>query len=364
MLQVGIIGLPNVGKSTLFNALAHGHGQAEVSNYPFCTIDANVAVVPVPEPRLERLAELFKQETRVPATVKFVDIAGLVRDAHRGEGLGNQFLAHIREGDAILHVVRCFDDPQIAHVEGWVDPARDVQTVQNELIQADRESMERRVEKARSQAKSGKTEDLEKLTQAESLLTWLGDGQPASEWPNREHGKGLLAEVFLLTTKPFLYVANAPEEGDGDHVQALTDFAASTGARVLRIPAKLSADLADLDPDEVREFMQELGLDQTALAEIVLASYELLDQVTFFTGVGAELTAWAATRGTPLGAAAGRIHSDMQTGFIKAEVVPYEGLCRVGSWAAAREKGLMVAKGKDQPVEDGDVVYVHFRKPG
>lgn len=364
MLQVGIVGLPNVGKSTLFNALSQGHGSAEVSNYPFCTLDANVAIVPVPDPRLDTLAELFHQETRVPATVKFVDVAGLIRDAHKGEGLGNQFLGHLREVDALLHMVRCFDSPEIAHVEGGVDPVRDVATIQGELLQADCQSVERQLERVRSQAKSGKTDDLERLNLVESLLAWLEGGNPALTWPDREPGADVLAHAFLLTDKPCLYVANMPEEGGEGLLQALTNHVRPHGGDVLPVSAKLAADLAELPPAEAEEFMKELGVDQTALMAIIHATYELLDQITFFTGVGAELTAWAVTRGTPLGKAAGRIHSDMETGFIKAEVVPFDALVAAGSWAAARERGVLAAKGKHQPVEDGDVVYIHFKPAG
>lgn len=365
MLQIGIVGLPNVGKSTLFNALTRAN--AEVSNYPFCTIEANAAVVPVPDQRLAEVAALFGQEKQIPATIRFVDVAGLVRNAHRGEGLGNQFLGHLRESDALLHVVRCFSDPRVSHVDGTMDSMRDVATVETELILADLATVEKRLEKSRRAAKSGDHEAAEVVHYLDHVRNSLNEAQPARRIAADPHLATVLADLFLLTAKPVLYVANVGESQDAEATAAaaaLASHADSEGIPLLQLPARLASDIAELPADEAEFFAAEMGLDQSVLDQIVRASYELLEVVTFFTAVGKEARAWTVQRGTPAHTAAGKIHSDMEEGFIKAEVVSFDSLMACGSWHAAREQGLLGVKGKDYHLQDGDVVHFLFKAGG
>ncbi len=359
MLAVGILGLPNVGKSTIFNALS-GAG-ARVSNFPFCTIDANHAVVPVPDPRLDVLARLAGQETAVPTAITFVDVAGLVRGASKGEGLGNQFLAHLREVDALLHVVRCFADPQITHVEGAVDPARDIGIVNAELLLADLATLERYREKVASRAKGHDASAVKALAVLDRLAAALDAGQPARQAPLSADDWELLGpELRLITAKPVLYLANCSDQPEADCAAAVAAAAAAEGAAALSVQGKLEADLAELEPGERGEFAAELGLVEPALARIITASYALLDLITFFTIVGKEVRAWTVRRGTPVATAAGRIHSTMEQGFIRAEVVPYDRLVAAGSWAEAHRQGMVRAEGREYIVHDGDVILVRF----
>jgi hypothetical protein len=373
MLQIGIIGLPNVGKSTLFNALTRAH--AEVSNYPFTTIDRNEAVVPVRDERLDVVAATFKQEKKVPTAVKFVDIAGLVKGAHRGEGLGNQFLSHIREVDAVLHLVRCFESATVAHVEGDVDPVRDAETVELELMMKDMETVERRIEKAQRSARVGDKKSLEEIATLNRIQAHLSAMQPARTLKMDDEISALLSELFLLTIKPVLYCANVSENPSLREQSTLETLASWAQARtttvshpsspishpssLITISAKIAADLSELSDEEAAEFAHELGLDQTALEQVVRASYELLDVITFFTAVGKEASSWTVQRNTPAPKAAGKIHSAFEQGFIRAEVCAFSDLTASGSWQAAHDKGLVRVRGKDYLVQDGDVI--HFR---
>ena len=359
MLEVGIIGLPNVGKSTVFNALS-GAG-ARVSNFPFCTIEANQAVVPVPDERLAALARLAGQEVAVPAAIRLVDIAGLVRGASKGEGLGNQFLAHIREVDAVLHVVRCFADPQIAHVEGPVDPLRDIGIVNTELLLADLAALARYREKVAARAKGQDRTATKTLEVLDKLAAALDRGQPARAAPLNEAERELVTpEPRLISAKPVLYLANCSDEPEQGCAQAVADYAAAEGAAAVTLQGKLEADLAELAEEEREEFARELGWARSGLEQVVEACYRLLDLVTFFTIVGKEVRAWAVPRGTRVAAAAGRIHSTMEQGFIRAEVIPYQRLVDFGSWEAAHRQGAIRAEGRDYVVQDGDVLLVRF----
>lgn len=365
MVTYGIVGLPNVGKSTLFNALVQ-RAQAEVSNYPFCTVEPNVSVVPVPDERLEALQRVFHQERVVPATIEVYDIAGLVRGAHRGEGLGNQFLARIREVDALLHVVRCFPDPTIAHVEGEVDPRRDVEIVNTELLLADLATVQRRKERTAKAAKAGDPERRRELEWLEDLEAHLNAGRPARSWwgaaPDQEGPFQWLKSLFLLTAKPVLYVANVGEDAEASQeaMKAVEEVARREGAPMVAIPARLEVELAELPPEEAALFRQEYRLPEAALQRLIRTSYSLLRLITFYTGVGRELRAWTLPAGTAVVEAAGKIHSDMERGFIRAEVVPWDVLVAAGSWQAAKEQGRIAVHGRDYLVQDGDVILIRF----
>ena len=360
----GIVGLPNVGKSTLFNALTRAHADAQ--NFPFCTIDPNVGIVAVPDRRLEALAPCFKSERTVPTTLRFVDIAGLVRGAARGEGLGNQFLAHIREVDVVLHLVRCFNDDNVAHVDGRVDPVGDVATIQVELCLKDLETVERRLERARKQSKGGDPQERRAIEGCERLLSHLDTGRPASELPCEDKDHELRTSLALLTDKPVFYVANIDETSlsspdDNPHVSALRAHAEAEGAPFLSLCAGVESQIAELEPAERSEFIEMLGLSEPGLERVVKAGYDLLGLITFFTGNAKECHAWTVRSGATAPEAAGAVHTDFQKGFIKAEVIPWQLLVEYGSEAKVREAGKLGLHGRDYEVKDGDVLYFRFK---
>lgn len=364
MLSLGIVGLPNAGKSTLFNAITRAG--AQVASYPFTTIDPNVGVVEVPDERLDAIAAIVKPEKVTRAAVEFVDIAGLVPGASKGEGLGNQFLARIREVDAVVHVVRCFEDKGVPHVTGSLDPVRDYDLIQAELILADLESVERRIAKTEPMLKTGKKEYRDEMEYLEGLKSHLSAGFPARTYP-AEPPDGMKS-LFLLTAKPTVVVANVSEEdylgGDSleshPYVKALGEHVRGHDIRVVPVSAKLEASMAEMAPDEAKSFAEELGFGGSRLGAVILAGYEVLGLITFFTIKGPETRAWPIPRGTKAPQAAGKIHSDMERGFIKAEVVSYEDLVAHGSFAEAREHGKVRLEGKDYVIRDGDIVLFKF----
>jgi ribosome-binding ATPase len=359
----GIVGLPNVGKSTLFNALT-ATAAAEAANYPFCTIEPNIGRVAVPDERLEVAARIAKSPKIVPTQLEFVDIAGLVRGAARGEGLGNQFLGHIREVDAIAHVLRCFSEDNVVHVEGSIDPIRDAETVETELMLADLESLERRVLQMTKRARGGDKEARAQLEVAEAALAGLREGKPARAMAVVPDRKRELAALQLLSAKPILYIANVDEasaaSGNTDSSRVV-EHAARRDARSVVISAAIEADLAQLaDPDEKCEFLTALGLDEPGLHRVIRAGYELLDLVTFFTVGPKEAHAWTVERGTKAPQAAGRIHTDFERGFIRAETITYDDFVLCGGEQGAREAGRMRLEGADYVVQDGDIMHFRF----
>ena len=354
----GIVGLPNVGKSTLFNALTAAG--AETANYPFCTIDPNRGIAAVPDPRLDRIAETTKPEKKTPTTLEFLDIAGLVAGAHKGEGLGNQFLSHIRAVDAILHVVRVFEDDNVSHVFAGVDPVRDIEVVEAELLLADLEQVERRLEKARKGAKVGDKAARAELPLLERIRDALATGTAVRAMTLSSAERQLARDLSFLTAKPVIYVANVDEGGLSDEpppLVALRAHAGATGAGVVQICSNMEEEILQLeDPEERQMFYADMGLEETGLNRVVRAGYELLGLISFYTTVGPELRAWTVPVGTAAPAAAGRIHSDFEKGFIRAEVIHWEDFARLGDEHAVRDAGLLHVEGRDYIVLDGDIV--------
>ena len=362
-MKLGIVGLPNVGKSTLFNSLTKAG--AESANYPFCTIDPNVGVVAVPDERLNKLAALYNSAKITPAVIEFVDIAGLVRGASKGEGLGNKFLSNIRATDAIVHVVRCFDDPNVIHVEGSTDPLRDIQIIDIELIMADMEMVQRRIDKC---SKAGRTGDKKAAHEAEvfqGLQDWLNEGRSARSYECGEDDAALIATAELLSLKPIIYAANLDEAGFSDYqnnayYQQVAEVAAREGAQVIPVCAQLEAEIAQLEPDEKKLFLDDLGIPESGLDRLIKASYALLGLISFLTAGEDECRAWTIQKGTKAPQAAGKIHTDFERGFIRAEVVSFDDLVANGSMNAAKEKGLVRSEGKDYVMQDGDIVLFRF----
>ena len=363
-MKLGIVGLPNVGKSTLFNSLTKAG--AESANYPFCTIDPNVGVVPVPDRRLKLLGDLYHSKKVTPAVIEFVDIAGLVKGASKGEGLGNQFLANIREVDAIVHVVRCFEDENVIHVEGSVDPLRDIETINLELIFSDLEILERRIAKTARSAMNDKSLAKE-LDVLKELKVILEDGKLACTYENDDEDiMAFVNSLNLLTCKPVIFAANVGEEDLADdgasnsHVAAVREFATENGSEVFIISAQIEQEIAELDDDEKQEYLEALGLSESGLDKLIAASYRLLGLISYLTSGEDETRAWTIKVGTKAPQAAGKIHSDFERGFIRAEVVNYQDLLDCGTYAKAKEKGLVGLEGKDYVVKDGDVILFRF----
>ncbi len=357
----GIVGLPNVGKSTIFNALTSAG--AESANYPFCTIDPNVGIVQVPDPRMLKLAELVNPERILPTTIEFLDIAGLVKGASQGEGLGNQFLGHIRSVDAIVHVVRCFDDENVVHVSGSVDPVRDVEIIQTELALADLDTVEKRFARVEKQAKSGDKKAKEEADFYLRLKSALEQGKPARGQAENDDEQLFLRDLHLLTDKPVMYVANVAEDdlaGTHPFVAQLQELAAREGAKVVVICGRIEAEISELDGEEKEAFLAEMGLAESGLDRLVRCGYELLGLITYFTAGKKEVRAWTITRGTKAPQAAGVIHSDFEKGFIRAEVIANGDFLVAGGESGAKEKGLMRLEGKEYMVQDGDVMHFRF----
>jgi len=363
-MKLGIVGLPNVGKSTLFNAITQAG--AECANYPFCTIEPNVGVVAVPDERLEKLAEMYNPEKVTPAVIEFYDIAGLVKGASKGEGLGNKFLSHIREVAAIVHVVRCFEDSNIVHVEGSIDPIRDIETINLELVFSDMEVLERRMEKTKKSARSGDKKAQDELQFMEKLYAHLESGKPARTLEMSEDEQEMLKQYFLLTSKPVLYACNISEDDlisgnvENQYVQKVKEYAKNEGSEVVVICAKLEEEISTLEGEEKMEFLASYGLEEPGLNKLIKASYKLLGLISFLTAGPKEVRAWTIKKGTKAPQAAGKIHSDMEKGFIRAEVVAYDDLMKCGSETAAREKGLIRLEGKEYVMQDGDIVVFRF----
>jgi GTP-binding protein YchF len=359
-LSVGLVGLPNVGKSTLFNALSRAG--AEAANFPFCTIEPNVGVVPVPDLRLDRLAELARSAKVVPTAMRFVDIAGLVEGASRGEGLGNQFLAHIREVDAVCHVVRCFDDPDVVHVRGTIDPLADIAIVETELLLKDLESVDRRLERSRRAAKGGDRALRDEADALAALSEHLGEGLPARSFPG-EVDPALRRELSLLTDKPVLYAANVADEdlARGNAASAAVEaLAAERGDVAVLVSARVEAELAELEEAERAEYLAELGVTSSGLERLIAAAYRLLGLITFLTAGPTEARAWTIPTGATAPQAAGTIHSDFERGFIRAEVIAYDDYVTLGGESAARDAGRLRVEGRDYVMHDGDVVHFRF----
>ena len=362
-MKIGIVGLPNVGKSTLFNAIARAG--AESANYPFCTIEPNVGMVCVPDKRIEELGKMYETQKTTYATIEFIDIAGLVKGASKGEGLGNKFLSHIRETDAIAHVVRCFEDDNIVHVNGKIDPIGDIETISLELVFADIETLEKRMDRVGKMTKSGDKKAIAEMELLRRLKTHLEDGKPVRTFEMTDEERETLKDAFFLTDKKVIYVANVNESQlptiDTDpYVQKVRDYAKAEGAEVIALCAKLEEELSELDDEDKEMMMQDYGIEESGLDKLIKASYSLLGLISFLTSGKDECRAWTIKKGTKAPQAAGKIHTDFERGFIKAEVVSYDDLMKYGSYNATREKGLVRLEGKDYVVKDGDIILFRF----
>lgn len=362
-LELGIVGLPNVGKSTLFNAITKAG--AEAANYPFCTIEPNVGVVDVPDERLWRLTEIHKPKRTLPAAMRFVDIAGLVKGASQGEGLGNKFLAHIRQVDAVAQVVRCFEDENITHVEGGLNPIRDIEIINTELCLADLETLEKRMERVQKLLKSGDKKLQDELAVLERIRATLEQAQPARRVETTEDEAALIRDLALMTLKPVLFVANIGEDEvsrpeANKYVQMVMEYAVQEGAEVVAVSAKVESEIAELPDEDAKAFLHDLGLAESGLDKLIKAGYKLLGLINFFTAGEQEVRAWTIRRGTKAQQAAGKIHTDIERGFIRAEIVSFDDLVVAGSMVAAKEKGLMRLEGKEYIMKDGDIVHFRF----